>query len=79
MQIHGTFPFLFRYYDNMDSNDKLQFKALVKKTFMLFIILGAHRKQALFTLSNDNIIFKENKVILLPNKTIKHTKRNTPL
>ena len=50
----------------MDSNDNLQFKAPVKKT-------------ALFTLSTDNIIFKENKVTLLPNKTMKHTKPNEPL
>ena len=46
---------------------------------MLFIILGVHRKQALFTLSIDNIIFKENKVILFPNKTMKHSKPNAPL
>ena len=52
----------------MDSNDNLQFKILVKKTVILFIILGACRKQALFTLSTDNIIFKE---ILLPNITMK--------
>ena len=56
----------------MDSNDNLQFKALVKKMVMLFIILGVRRKQALFTLSTDNIIFKENKVILLSNETMKH-------
>ena len=68
-----------RYYDDMDSNDNLQFKVLVKKTVMLFIILGARRKQALFTLRTDDIIFKENKVILLPNITMKHTKPNTPL
>ena len=67
---------LHRYYDNIDSNDNLQFKALVKKTVMFFIILGARKKHALFTLSSDNIIFKENKVILLPNKTMKHTKPN---
>ena len=70
---------LLRYYDNIDSNDNLQFKALVKKTVMFFIILGARKKHALFTLSSDNIIFKENKVILLPNKTMKHAKLNTPL
>ena len=63
----------------MDSNENLQFKVLVKKTVMLFIILGVRRKQALFTLSTENIIFKENKVILLPNETMKHAKVNTPL
>ena len=63
----------------MDSNNKLQFKTLVKKTVMLFIISGARIKQVLFTLSTSNIIFKENKVILLPSKTMKHPKPNTPL
>ena len=46
---------------------------------MLFIILGTRRKQALFTRRVDNIVFKENKVILLPNKTMKYTKANRPL
>ena len=34
---------------------------------------------ALFTLSVGYIVFKENKVILLPNKTMKHAKANRPL
>ena len=54
----------------MDSKDNLQFKALVKKKVLLFI-LGSHRKQAVFTSSIYNIIFKENKTILLPIKTMK--------
>ena len=57
----------------MDFNDNLQFKSQVKKTVVLFIISGARKKQTLFTLSTSNIIFKENKVILLSNKTMKHT------
>ena len=55
----------------MDSKDNLQFKALVKKKVMLFIKLEAHRKQAVFTSSIYNIIFKENTTILLPIKTMK--------
>ena len=43
---------------------------------MLFLILGARRKQALFTINVDNIIFRDSKVILLPNKTLKHTNPN---
>ena len=46
---------------------------------MLFFILGALRKQALFTIHIDNIVFADNKVILLPNKTLKHTNPNRPL
>ena len=72
----GSNSFAGIYYEQKENNDCLEFKELVKKTAMLFIILGAHRKQALFTLSVDNIVFKENKVILLPNKTMKHTKAN---
>ena len=67
---------LLKYYEQKENNDCLEFKELVKKTVMLLIILGALRKQAPFTLKVDNIVFKENKVILLPNKTMKHTKAN---
>ena len=70
---------LLKYYEQKENNDCLEFKELVKKTVMLLIILGALRKQAPFTLKVDNIVFKENKVILLPNKTMKHTKANRPL
>ena len=43
---------------------------------MLFMILGARRKHALSTIYVDNIVFKDDKVILLPNKTLKHSKPN---
>ena len=46
---------------------------------MLFLILGPRRKQALFTSNIEKIIFADNKVILLPNKTLKHTNPNRPL
>ena len=46
---------------------------------MLFLILGAYRKQALFTINIDNNIFGDNKVILLTNKTLNHTNPNRPL
>ena len=45
----------------------------------MLIILGARRKQPLFILRVDNIVFKEIKVILLPSKTMKLTKANRPL
>ena len=57
----------------------LEFKDIVKELVMLFLILGARRKQALFTINIDNIIFTDNKVILLPNKTLKHASPNRPL
>ena len=42
----------------MDSNGNVQFNVLVEKTIILFIILGARRKQFLFALIINNIIFK---------------------
>lgn len=47
----------------MDSNDTLGTTTLVKEIVILFIILGAHRKQALFMFSTSNVTFRENKVI----------------
>ena len=38
---------LLKYYEQKENNDCLEFKELVKKTVMLFIILGERRKQAL--------------------------------
>ena len=46
---------------------------------MLLIIRGARRKHALSTIYVDNIVFKDDKVILLPNKTLKHSKLTRPL
>ena len=43
----------------------LGFKYLVKKIVMLFIILGARREHELSTIYIDNVVFKDDKVILL--------------
>ena len=51
---------LLKSYEQKENKDCLEFKKLFKKTVMLFIILGACRKQALFVLSVNNIVFKEN-------------------
>ena len=67
------------YYNNIETNDKLQFKDPVKKTVMLFMILGARRTQALFTITVDDIIIEKNKIVFLPNKTLKHSNIHTPL
>ena len=65
------------YYNNSETNNKLKFKALVKKTVMFFMVLGACKKEALFTITLDNIV--ENKVIFRPNKTLKYTNTHRPL
>ena len=57
----------------------LSCKDLVKKTVMLFMILGACRKEALFTMTVDNIITEENKIVFLRNKTLKQSNTHRPL
>ena len=59
--------------------EDLEFKYLVKKIVLLFMILGARRKHALSTIYVDNTVFKDDKVILLPKKTLKHSKSTRPL
>ena len=63
----------------MPDNKELEFKDIVKRLVMLFLILDACRKQALFTINIENIIFADSKVIILPNKTLKHANPNRPL
>ena len=63
----------------MPDNEELEIKYKVKKLVMLFLILRARRKQAFFTINIDNIIFADNEVIILPNKTLKHTNPNRTL
>ena len=43
------------------------------------MILGARRKQTLFTITVDNIIIEENKIVFLPHKTLKHSNIHRPL
>ena len=54
-------------------------KNLVKKTAVVIMILhgggggGGRRKQALFTITVDNIVDEKNKIVFIPSKTLKHT------
>ena len=67
------------YYNSIETNEKLKYKDLVKKTVMDFKILGARRKQPVFTITVDDIVTEENKVVFLPNKTLKHSNTHRPL
>ena len=43
------------------------------------MILGARRKQALFTIIIENIVTEENKIVFNPNKTLKHSNTHRQL
>ena len=46
---------------------------------MLFMNLEAHKKQALFPITVHNIVTEENKIVFLPNETLKHISTDWPL
>ena len=76
--MHWDISLVFTYYDRIEHNEELEFKYLAQK-MMLFVILGTRRKHVFFTIYADNIIFKYDKVIFLPNKTLKHPTLTRPL
>ena len=70
---------LLTYYDNIGPNSELTFKQLCRKIAVLLTLLGARRKQALLAIDIANVIVQTDKVILPPNKTLKHTNPKHPL
>ena len=70
---------LLKYDNSIDNNEIRQFKDLVERTVVLFMTLGARKKQALFTTTANNIVADENKILFLPNNTLKHTNTLRPL
>ena len=71
-------PLLLDYLNSIEMNDKLQFKNLLKKTVMLFMIFKVDRKQALFAITINSIVTEDNEVLSLQNKTLKQTNTNRP-
>ena len=75
-------PALSQYGDIWDINLLLSHLTLLghdenltyKELWMLIVIRDTRRKQALFTISVENVL-----VVLLPNKTTKYFNQNRPL
>ena len=51
----------------------------MSKVATLFMILGAGWKQFLMTIDIVNVIIENEKAVLVPNKTLKHTNSKNPL
>ena len=47
---------LLTYYENMGPNNELTFKQLCRKIAVLFMLLGARKKQALLAMDVANVI-----------------------
>ena len=53
-------------------------KILSTKIYNVVCYYICLKERVLFTISVENILFKENKVVSLPNKTMKHSNLNRP-
>ena len=76
--VHWDMNLVFTYNDRIEHNEELEFKYLAKK-FMLFMIIVARKKHVLLTIYVDKIVFKDDKVNFLTNKTLKHSMPTRPL
>ena len=63
----------------MPPNSDLDFKCLCKKLVILFLILGARRRQDLISNFVENVILDHDKVTLLSDKILNHSAPNLPL
>ena len=63
----------------MSPYSELDFKCLCKKLVILFLILGDRRKQVCTFITVENVMLDHDKVILLSNKTLKHSAPNCHL
>ena len=61
------------YFESLPANSELTLKCLIEKLTVLFLILSEQRKETLLAIDIDNVKIYENKLIRLPNSSIKHT------
>lgn len=62
------------YYVNKPRNSELIFKDLSKKIVTLLLLLSSRRKNAIYSIDVNNVLVKQDKLILLPHKTLKETR-----
>ena len=66
------------YFESLPANSELTLKCLTEKLTVLFLILSEQRKQTLLAIDIDNFKIYENKLNILPNSSLKHTKPSRP-
>ena len=70
---------LLAYFESLPANSELTLKCLTEKLTVLLLILSEQRKQTLLAIDIDNVEIYEDKLIILPNFSLKHTKPSRPL
>ena len=67
------------YFESLPANSELTLKCLTEKLTVLLLILSEQWKQTLLAIDIDNVKIYEDKLIILPNSSLKHTKSSRPL
>ena len=65
---------LLAYFESLPANSELTLKCLTEKLTVLLLILSEQRKQTLLAIDITNVKIYEEKLIILPNSPLKHTK-----
>ena len=63
---------LLAYFEFLSANSELALKCLTEKLTVILLILSEQRKQTLLAIDIDNIKIYEDKLIILPNSSLKH-------
>ena len=71
--------YILSYYHKLAYNNELKFSNLCKKVVALLLTFEARTKQAIMTITVDGVILYDDKVVLLSNKTLKHSVPHHPL
>ena len=67
------------YFESLPANSELTLKCLLEKLTVQLLILSEQRKKNLLAINIDNVKIYEDKLIILPNSSLKHTKPSRPL
>ena len=67
------------YFESLPANSELTLKCLTEKLTVLLLILSEQWKQTLLAIDIDNVKIYEDKLIILPNSSLKHTEPSQPL
>ena len=58
----------------MRDNSKLSLKDLTRKLAVLFLILGARRRQPIVAIQVNCVLIEDNKCVFFPNVPLKHAR-----
>ena len=65
---------LLAYFESLPDNSELTLKCLLEKLTVLFLMLSEQWKQSLLAIDVDNNKIHKDKLIMLPNSSLKHAK-----